>query len=71
MEFSIKNHYFNLTRTQQVLFKKKVIENLGINYGNFYSWITRDSIPNKFKEQFAAEVLEQPIEKIFPEYQAA
>ena len=71
MKFSIQTYYFNLTRAQQVQFRKMVITTLGINYGNFYAWITRDTIPEKHKENFATKVLEKPVEEIFPELIAA
>ena len=65
--FSINKYYHNFKLLDRMILRQKAIDKLGVNYSQFHQWITRDSIPIKFRKDFCEQVLEKPVEDFYPE----
>ena len=63
--YDFRAHYQSLSRVDKILFKEKVMNQLGIDYLTFYSWLARNKITAPYREQFAQKILGQTSSEVF------
>ena len=57
------------TRTDQKELRHRVIRECKIKNSTFYSWLQRGNVPDEKNQKIIAELLDQPVEILFPEFQ--
>jgi len=50
--FDLKTQYNKLNGLDKLLFKEKLIEQLGISEYTFYNWYVRNYVPRKYQDEY-------------------